>query len=211
MAQLCGAMEAPRMRGVAGLSRRAGTSRNFLRRFLHFGDNQGRLFLFKYPWSKPNLRFREEKKEMTRNIRILVAMALLVLAFALTPSAAKAQSYTGNYPVAVTQNKGGIAGTILLGNVSFCLELVDDGDYGRPHSGTATLGDYEGGTLTGGEFYVLGNMIFVNFSVGSDNGEAVGLVLFAPASNGKIGAGIFGDTGGVPTSGLAKVGAQGGC
>jgi hypothetical protein len=148
---------------------------------------------------------------MTRNIRTLVAMALPVLAFALAPSAAKAQSYTGNYPVAVTDMKGGIAGTILLGNVNFCLELTDNGDYGRPHSGTATLGDYEGGTLTGGEFYVLGNMIFVNFAVGSDNGEAVGLVLFAPVSNGKIGAGIFGDTGGVPTSGLAKVGTKGGC
>lgn len=143
--------------------------------------------------------------------RTLIAMAVAVLGFAVAPSAAKAQSYTGNYPVAVTQGKAGIAGTIPVGNVSFCLELVDNGDYGRPHSGTATLGNYEGGTLSGGEFYVLGTMIFVNFSVGSDNGESVGLVLFAPASNGKIGAGIFGDTGGVPSSGLAKVGVKGGC
>lgn len=148
---------------------------------------------------------------MIKQTRTLIAMAVLILAFALAPSAAKAQSYTGNYPVAVTQGKAGIAGTIPLGNVSFCLELVDDGDYGRPHSGTATLGDYEGGTLTGGEFYILGNMIFVNFSVGSDSGESVGLVLFAPASNGQIGTGIFGDTGGVPSSGLAKVSAKGGC
>jgi len=148
---------------------------------------------------------------MTNQIRTLIAMAVSVLAFALAPSAANAQSYTGNYPVAVTQVKAGIAGTIPGGNVSFCLELVDNGDYGRPHSGTATLGNYEGGTLSGGEFYVLGNMIFVNFAVGTDNGESVGLVLFAPVSNGKIGAGIFGDTGGVPSSGLAKVGAQGGC
>jgi hypothetical protein len=148
---------------------------------------------------------------MTRNIRKFIAMTLPVLAFALAPSAAKAQSYTGNYPVSVTEMKGGITGNILLGNEDFCLELTDNGDYGRPHSGTATLGDYQGGTLTGGEFYVLGNMIFVNFTVGSDNGEAVGLVLFAPAINGKIGTGIFGDTGGVPTSGLAKVSVKGGC
>jgi hypothetical protein len=148
---------------------------------------------------------------MTNKIRSLIAIALPVLAFALTPSAAKAQSYTGNYSVAVTEGKGGIAGTIPIGNVNFCLELDDNGAYGRPHSGTATLGDYYGGTLTGGEFYVLGNMIFVNFAVGSDNGEDIGLVLFAPASNGKIGTGIFGDTGGVPSSGLAKVGAKGGC
>ncbi|HEY1678059.1 MAG TPA: hypothetical protein VGG04_10160, partial [Candidatus Sulfotelmatobacter sp.] len=104
---------------------------------------------------------------MTSKIRTLIAMAVPVLAFVLAPSAARAQSYTGNYPVAVTQAKGGIGGTILLGNENFCLELTDDGDFGRPHSGTATLGDYEGGTLTGGEFYVLGNMIFVNFAVGS--------------------------------------------
>ncbi|MGA8428438.1 MAG: hypothetical protein WB729_01355 [Candidatus Sulfotelmatobacter sp.] len=148
---------------------------------------------------------------MTNKIRTLIAMAVTVLAFALAPSAVSAQSYTGNYPVAVTEAKGGIAGTISFGNVNFCLELTDNGDYGRPHSGTATLGNYEGGSLTGGEFYVLGNMIFVNFTVGSDNGEAVGLVLFAPVSNGKIGTGIFGDTGGVPSSGLAKVGAKGGC
>jgi hypothetical protein len=148
---------------------------------------------------------------MIRNIRIVIAMAMPVLVFALAPSAAKAQSYTGNFPVSVTEMKAGITGTITIPNQSFCLELTDDGSYGRPHSGTATLGDYEGGTLSGGEFYVLGNMIFVNFAVGSDNGESVGLVLFAPASNGKIGVGIFGDTGGVPSSGQAKVGANGGC
>jgi hypothetical protein len=154
-------------------------------------------------------------QKMTSKIRTLIAMAVPVLALALAPSAALAQSstgsFTGNYPVAVTQGKGGIAGTIPLSNVNFCLELTDDGGYGRPHSGTATLGDYEGGTLTGGEFYVLGNMIFVNFAVGSDTGESVGLVLFAPVINGKIGTGIFGDTGGVPSSGMAKVSAKGGC
>jgi hypothetical protein len=148
---------------------------------------------------------------MIRSIRTFVAMALPVLAFALTPTAAKAQSYTGNYPVSVTEVKLGIAGNITGPNVSFCLELTDDGSFGRPHSGTATLGDYEGSTLTGGEFYVLGNMIFVNFAVGSDNGESVGLVLFAAVTNGKIGTGIFGDTGGVPSSGLAKVSVKGGC
>lgn len=148
---------------------------------------------------------------MTSKIRALIAMAVPILAFALAPSAATAPSYTGNYPVAVTEVKAGIAGNIVGGNTNFCLELTDNGNYGRPHSGTATLGDYEGGTLSGGEFYVLGNMIFVNFAVGSDNGETVGLVLFAPVINGKIGTGIFGDTGGVPSSGMAKVGVKGGC
>jgi hypothetical protein len=54
-------------------------------------------------------------------------------------------------------------------------------------------------------------MMFVTFAVGSDTGESVGLVLFAPVTNGKIGTGIFGDTGGLPSSGMAKVGAKGGC
>jgi hypothetical protein len=148
---------------------------------------------------------------MTSKFRTFIAMALPVLAFALAPSAVKAQSFTGNFPVSVTEVKAGITGGITGANESFCLELTDNGDYGRPHSGTATLGDYQGGTLTGGEFYVVGNMIFVNFAVGDDNGESVGLVLFAPASNGKIGTGIFGETGGVPSSGEAKVGAKGGC
>jgi hypothetical protein len=53
----------------------------------------------------------------------------------------------------------------------------------------------------------------VNFVVGGDNGEAAGLVLFAPVnpSNGTIGTGILGLTGGVPSSGLATVGAKNGC
>jgi hypothetical protein len=79
------------------------------------------------------------------------------------------------------------------------------------HSGTATLEGFDGGSLSGREFYVIGKMIFVNFVVGSDTGEAAGLVLFAPANNGTIGMGILGLNGGVPSSGLATVGAKNGC
>ena len=49
---------------------------------------------------------------MSRNIRTFIAMALPLLAFAIGPSAAQAQSFTGNYPVFETQVKGGIAGNI---------------------------------------------------------------------------------------------------
>ena len=150
---------------------------------------------------------------MIKNIRIYMATALPILAFALAPSAAKAQSFTGNYPVSVTEEQAGITGNIKGGNEKFCLVLNDDGEFGRPHSGTATLEGFDNGSLTGGEFYVIGNNIFVNFVVGSDTGEAAGLVLFAPASAGtaKIGTGIFGLTGGVPSSGLATVGVKNGC
>jgi len=150
---------------------------------------------------------------MSRNIRTFIAMALPLLAFAIGPSAARAQSFTGNYPVLETQAKAGIAGNINGGNQSFCLVLTDDGAFGRPHSGTATLESFDGPAITGGVFYVIGNNIFVNFTVGSSNGEASGLVLFAPVniSKGTIGTGILGLTGGVPSSGLATVGAKNGC
>jgi hypothetical protein len=150
---------------------------------------------------------------MTRNVRTFIAMTLPILAFALTPSAAKAQSFTGNYPMSVTEVEAGIAGNIKGANEAFCLELTDDGSFGRRHSGMATLETFGDGSISGGEFYVIGNMIFVNFVVGSDTGEDVGLVLFAPAnsSNGKIGTGILGLTGGVPSSGLATVGEKNGC
>ena len=150
---------------------------------------------------------------MSRNIRTFIAMALPLLAFAIGPSAAKAQSFTGNYPVLETQAKAGITGNIKGGNQSFCLVLTDDGAFGRPHSGTATLEGFNGGSLTGGEFYVIGHNILVNFVVGSTTGEATSLVLFAPANatTATIGTGILGLTGGVPSSGLATVGAKNGC
>ena len=150
---------------------------------------------------------------MLRNISKLMATALAILAFALTSSAAKAQSFTGNYPVLETQVKAGVGGTIKGANQNFCLVLTDDGGFGRLHSGTATLEGFDGGSLTGGEFYVIGNNIFVNFVVGSSTGEASALVIFAPANatKGTIGTGILGLAGGVPSSGLATVGVKNGC
>ena len=150
---------------------------------------------------------------MSRNIRTFIAMALPLLAFAIGPSAAKAASFTGNYPVLETQGKAGLTGNITGGNQSYCLVLTDDGAFGRPHSGTATLESFNAPSITGGEFYVIGNNIFVNFTVGSSNGEASGLALFAPVNitKGTIGTGILALTGGVPSSGLATVGAKNGC
>jgi hypothetical protein len=142
-----------------------------------------------------------------------MAPALAILGFALTSTAAKAQNFTGNYPVLETQIKAGVGGTIKGANQNFCLVLTDDGSFGRPHSGTATLEGFDGGSLAGGEFYVIGNNIFVNFVVGSSTGEASALVIFAPAnaSKGTIGTGILGLAGGVPSSGLATFGVKNGC
>jgi hypothetical protein len=84
-------------------------------------------------------------------------------------------------PGARNPGEGGIAGTTTGGNQNYCLVLTDDGNFGRPHSSTATLETFNGPSFTG-EFYVIGNNIFVNFVSGSSNGEASGLVLFAPAN-----------------------------
>jgi hypothetical protein len=89
---------------------------------------------------------------MIEKLRIYMTTALPILAFALAlaPSAAKAQSFTGNYPVSVTEVQAGIAGNIKGGNEKFCLVLNDDGGFGRPNSGTATLEGFNGGSLSGG-------------------------------------------------------------
>lgn len=151
---------------------------------------------------------------MIQKIRIYMATALPMFAFALAPTTAKAQSrFTGRYPVSVTEVQGGVAGNIKGSDEKFCLNLNDDGAFGRPNSGEATLEGFNGGVLSGGQFYVIGKAIYVNFVLSSDTGEAAGLALFAPANptNGAIGTGIFGLTGGVPSSGLATVGAKNGC
>jgi hypothetical protein len=147
---------------------------------------------------------------MFGNTCTFMATALAILAFALTPSTAKAQSFTGNFPVAETEVLGGVGGTIKGSNQDFCLMLTDNGSEGRAHSGPATLAGFDNGSLTG-TFQVIGNTILVNFGVGSDTGEDEGLVLVAPASNGKIGTGVMGLTGGVPSSGLATFGVKNGC
>lgn len=147
---------------------------------------------------------------MIRNTSTLMAAALAVLAFALTSSAAEAQSFTGNYLVTETQVQAGFGGTIKGANQKFCLMLTDNGSEGRPHSGPATLAGFNSGSLTG-TFQVIGKTILVNFEVGSETGEVEGLVLAAPVSNGTIGTGVMGLAGGVPSSGLATVGAKNGC
>jgi hypothetical protein len=147
---------------------------------------------------------------MTRSIRTLLMMAMPILAFALTPGAAQAQSFTGNFPVSETEVLAGFGGTIKGSNQEFCLMLTDNGGEGRTHSGPATLDGFEGGPLSG-TFQVIGKTILVNFEVPSETGEDEGLVIVAPASNGTIGTGVMGLTGGVPSSGLATVGKKNGC
>ncbi len=150
---------------------------------------------------------------MIRKILAFTTTALPLLAFALTPSSASAQS-SGNYPVSVTETLCGIAGNIKCGNQSYCLELTDDGSFGRPHSGPAKLESFDSSPLSGGTFQVIGKTIVVSFGVGSDTGEDDTVVLVAPAnaSTGTIGVGIYDlAAGGSEASGLATFGVKNSC
>ncbi len=150
---------------------------------------------------------------MIGKILAFAATALPLLAFALTPSSASAQSFTGNYTVSVTETKCGIFGNIKCGNQSYCLELTDDGGFGRPNSGTATLESFVSSPLSG-SFQVIGNTIMASFGVGSGTGEADTVVFVAPAnaSTAKIGVGIYDlAAGGSEASGLATFGVKNSC
>ena len=144
---------------------------------------------------------------MIRNISTFMATALAILAFALTPRAAVAQSYTGNFPLILSESQP--AG----GNAVFCLALTDNGTAGRTHSGPAKLGGVDPGGPIFGTFQVIGPLITVTIQQEGGTGQNAGLVFVAPASKGNIGTGIFEVVfGGEETSSsLAKVGTRGGC
>jgi len=93
---------------------------------------------------------------MTR--KILLAMALPIVTFALTPGGAMAQSHTGNWPVTVSQS--------LHGNGTYCVTLTDTGNLGWPHSGEASLPSQFFGepiTLTG-TFRLIDGLLMVTIT-----------------------------------------------
>jgi len=142
---------------------------------------------------------------MTRNMRIFIAMTLPILAFALAPSAAKGQSYSGSWPMTET-----LTGKFNQTD-SYCLTLTDNGSEGFTHSGPATLNG-EGFTNLSGIFQVVNNVLVATFYVGDDNGSLNGLVFVAPASKGVIGKG-FGElvSGAETITGALAFGVKGGC
>lgn len=113
---------------------------------------------------------------MIRSIRMSVAMTLLVGAFALTPRAARAQSYTGRYAVTVSMST--------YANGPYCITLEDHGDFGWPHSGSATLIPSEG--TDNGAFVIINGLITVTFDQPSGTAEAATLIFTAPAPNSKM-------------------------
>jgi len=129
------------------------------------------------------------------------------MAVALSPSAAVAQSYSGNWPVNVTLPPQ-FAHTA-------CLTLVDNGTLGAPHSGPASLsGPLVGGTLPYGTFQLINHLLVATIeSSGGESGQNAGLVFIAPASDGEIGKGVFEEVYGGEDflSGALTLGRNGGC
>jgi hypothetical protein len=144
---------------------------------------------------------------MTTNIRRLIVTAFTVAAFALTTSAAVAQSaattqsYTGNWPATVTQSQ--------RDNGTDCITLTDDGSYGFPHSGEAVLNGQR--SSYPGYFTVVDGLMTVTFTEPSGEGDCCDYLVFtARASNGHIGKGVF-NYFGITDIGLLAFGKKDGC
>ncbi|MGA7969499.1 MAG: hypothetical protein WA800_07735 [Terriglobales bacterium] len=138
---------------------------------------------------------------MTKHIRRFIATALAIAAFALTTSAAMAQSYTGNWPATVTKSQ--------RNNGTYCIALTDDGSYGWPHSGEATL--IPNNSPYSGYFTVVDGLITVTITYPSGAGDCCSFFVFtARASNGNIRKGIF-NYFGASDNGLLAFGKKDGC
>jgi hypothetical protein len=145
-------------------------------------------------------------RKMTSIRNSFVAAAFPIVAFALTPSGAVAQGYSGNWPVNVDLPPH-------FGHKA-CLTLVDNGTGGAPHSGPASIsGPLVGGTLPYGTFQVISHLLVVTIQAASDTGSDAGLVFIAPASDGDLGKGVFENVYGGEDflSGALTFGTKGGC
>ncbi len=144
---------------------------------------------------------------MIKKISAFVAMALPIVVFAvLTPSAATAQSYSGNWPANVTQSRGS--------NGSYCMALTDNGSVGWPHSGQATLsGANIGKESLFGTFQVIDGLLIATFESEGGEGQNAGLVFIGRASAGTISKGVYDDVygGEEVDSGVIGFGTKGDC
>ncbi|MFZ3340681.1 MAG: hypothetical protein WA609_18230 [Terriglobales bacterium] len=136
---------------------------------------------------------------MTSITRVFLAMALPIVAISLMPSAAMAQSYTGNWPITVSKSH--------YGNGTYCVALTDDGSQGFPHSGYAAFVPSNG---YAGLFTVINGIVTVTIPE-PYNGELEFQVFVAHASAGRIRKGAYDLAGGPDDSGVAVFGAKNGC
>ena len=145
---------------------------------------------------------------MRRNIIPYLVSATLCGAFAWSAGAASEGSYSGNWPLTVSHSE--------FGNGTYCLTLTDDGSYGWPHSGTASLvSQVSGGTQPYGLFQVIDRTLVVTvIQLNGGGGQNNSLVFIAPASDGNIlGRGVYDEIAGGETfdSGRLVFGMNGGC
>jgi hypothetical protein len=117
--------------------------------------------------------------------------------------AALAASYSGNWPITVTNSQ--------YGNGVYCLSVKDDGSLRFPHSGFVSLTG-PGGNPPYGTFELIGHFFTVTVEQQGETQNA-GLVFVAHASNGSIGNGIYDQVYGGEEfdSGKAAFGLKGGC
>lgn len=136
---------------------------------------------------------------MIRHIRA-IATTFVIAVFALT-SAAMAQSFTGDWPATVTHSE--------RSNGTYCLSLTDNGSFGAPHSGPATLLSDNG--PVSGSFTVVNGIMTVSFSYPSGEGDCCSFQVFtAKANNGAIGNGVY-NYFGITDLGLLTFGKKNGC
>jgi hypothetical protein len=117
--------------------------------------------------------------------------------------AAAGHSYTGSYPITVTKSQ--------RSNGTGCLTLTDNGSFGQPHSGSATL-VFGSQKFTFGTFQVINRELFATIQA-QGYGQNAGLVFVGAASRGIIGQGFFEDVYGGEDfdSGALAFGTKGGC
>lgn len=136
----------------------------------------------------------------------MLRMIAAMLPLAVPAGAAMASGYSGTWPVTLSHSK--------YANGTYCLKLTDDGAFGWPHSGLASIsGAGVGGTLPYGTFQLIDHLLTVTIEESGDSGQNAGLVLMAPASAGTISKGVYDQVYGGEEfdSGVAAFGAKGGC
>ena len=143
---------------------------------------------------------------MIRKLGFFFAIGLPIFAFALMPTAAKAQSFSGNWPLKVSKAK--------YSNGTYCMTLTDNGSLGFPHRGQASLTspNFDGNTLDG-SFQLINGLLTATFETQGDSGQNAGLVFILRAADGTMSNGVYDDVydGEELDSGAAVAGAKGGC
>jgi|SRR5579871_501475 len=134
------------------------------------------------------------KRSATGIIAALVASACV--------AAAETHSYSGSYQVTVTRSQHS--------NGTYCLTLADNGQYGAPHSGSATL-VINGHKYPYGTFQVLNHTLVATIQA-QGYGQNAGLVFIGHATLGNVGDGVFEDVyGGEDFDSGAETFLKGGC